>query len=66
MKKLDILVCFLLCLGGLNWGSMGLFDFNFVENFIDRSWIYNCIYFLIGISAIYQAVSWKSIEKRWK
>lgn len=66
MKKLDVIACLLLCLGGLNWGLMGLFDFNLIEYFIDRSWVYKTLYFLVGASAIYQAVGWKFIEKRSK
>lgn len=66
MKKLDLFVCFLLLLGGLNWGLIGLFDFNLVDYFVGRSWLDRLIYFLIGVAAIYQAVGWKSIRKRWK
>ena len=64
MKKLDSLVCILLCLGGLNWGLMGLFEFNLVEYFVGRSWLDRLIYVLIGAAAIYQAVGWKQIRKR--
>lgn len=66
MKKLDVLVCFLLCLGGLNWGLIGLFDLNLVEYFVGRAWLDRVLYVLISASAIYQAVGWKSIQKRWK
>ncbi|MCB1082211.1 MAG: DUF378 domain-containing protein [Chlamydiia bacterium] len=66
MKRLDTVVCILLCLGGLNWGLMGLFDYNLVQSFIRREWLENLIYVLIGAAAIYQAVGWKQIKKRWK
>lgn len=39
MKRLDILVCILLSLGGLNWGLIGMFDFNLVEYFVGRAWL---------------------------
>lgn len=66
MKKLDTLVCFLLCLGGLNWGLMGLFDFNLVDYFVGKSWLDRLIYVLIGASAVYHAVGWKQMKKRSK
>lgn len=66
MKKIDTVACILLCLGGLNWGLIGLFDFNLVEYFVGRYWLDRLIYVLIGIAAIYQAVGWKQIKKRWK
>jgi uncharacterized membrane protein YuzA (DUF378 family) len=66
MKKLDVLVCFLLCLGGFNWGLIGLFDFNLIEYFVGRTWLDRVIYVLIGAAAIYQAVGWKAMKRRWK
>ena len=66
MKRLDIVACFLLCLGGLNWGLMGLFEFNLVSYFVGRSWLDRLIYVLIGIAAVYYAIGWNSIQKRWK
>ncbi|MCY3974593.1 MAG: DUF378 domain-containing protein [Simkaniaceae bacterium] len=65
MKKLDILVCFFLCLGGFNWGVYGLFRINIIEYFVVQRWLDCLIYVLIGASAIYQAVGWKLIKKRW-
>lgn len=64
MKKLDILVCILLCLGGLNWGLMGLFEFNLVETLVGHDWLDRLIYVLIGAAAVYQVVGWKQIKKR--
>ena len=66
MKRLDIVACFLLFLGGLNWGLMGLFEFNLVSYFVGRSWLDRLIYVLIGVAAVYHAVGWKSIHRRWK
>ncbi len=66
MKKIDVLVCILLSLGGLNWGLIGLFDFNLIEYFVGRTWLDRLIYVIIGAAAIYQAVSWKAIKKRQK
>ena len=64
MKKLDIVVCFMLCLGGLNWGLIGLFDFNLIEKFVGQNWLDRLLYFVIGVSGIFQLVCWKSMKKR--
>ena len=66
MKRFDSVACFLLCLGGLSWGLMGLFEFNLVDYFVGRSWLDRLIYVLIGAAAIYQAIGWTSIQKRTK
>ena len=33
MRTLDVIVAVLLVVGGLNWGLVGLFDFDLVANF---------------------------------
>jgi len=66
MKKVDLAASILLVLGGLNWGLVGFFDFNFIEYFICRLWLDRLIYVFIGFAALYHAVSWKAIRARWK
>lgn len=66
MKKLDLIAAILLIAGGLNWGLVGFFDFNFVEYFICRGWLDRLIYVFIGFAALYQAVGWNSIRARWR
>jgi hypothetical protein len=65
MKRLDILVAVLVIIGGLNWGLVGLFEFNVVDYCFSKSWVENVIYVAIGLSAAYQLFGWKSIRKRW-
>ena len=66
MKALDIIVVTLLVMGGLNWGLVGLLDFNlFSVLFGNMSIVSRLIYALIGISAIYQALQWNAIKYRW-
>ena len=44
----------LLAIGGINWGLIGLFDFNLVERiFGDGSLLTRIIYVAVGISALY-------------
>lgn len=50
----------LLIIGGLNWGLVGLFDFNLVAFLFDgiSVIISRIIYTIVGISAIVLAVAW--------
>lgn len=51
---LDRLALILLVIGGLNWGLVGIFDFNLVETiFGDMTTIARIIYAVVGLSAIY-------------
>ena len=44
----------LVIIGGLNWGLVGLFDYNLVSTiFGDASTLTRVIYDLVGLSAIY-------------
>ncbi|MFA5250689.1 MAG: DUF378 domain-containing protein [Parachlamydiales bacterium] len=61
MKKIDLLALILLVVGGLNWGLWGLFDFNIVDYVFGNLWIANLIYFLIGVSAVYFVITWKTL-----
>ncbi|MFA7253367.1 MAG: DUF378 domain-containing protein [Patescibacteria group bacterium] len=58
LNTLDWIAAILLVIGGLNWGLIGLFDFNLVSViFGELSLISRIIYILVGISAIYFIVS---------
>mgnify|MGYP001335551824 CR=1 FL=1 len=67
MKTLDIITAWLLVVGGLNWGLLGLFNFNLVATLFggDNSAAVKLIYILAGIAALYQAFGLKSIQTRW-
>ena len=57
MKFLDILdkiACILLIIGGINWGLIGLFDFNLVAAIFQLPGLISIIYILVGLSAIYK------------
>lgn len=46
----------LLLVGGLNWGLVGLFNFNLVTTiFGSVPFLVSLIYVLVGISAVYKA-----------
>ncbi len=46
----------LVLIGGINWGLVGLFDYNVVAMiFGDASMLTRIIYDLVGLSAVYMA-----------
>ncbi len=66
MRSLDILAAILLVVGGLNWGLVGLMDFDLVATiFGEMSVLSRVVYGLVGLSALYQALQWKAIQRRW-
>ncbi len=67
MKKLDVIAAILLVIGGLNWGLVGIADFNLVTYVLGSMDILARIVFaIVGLAALYQIFQWKAIQKRWK
>ncbi|NGX58203.1 MAG: hypothetical protein K940chlam3_01108 [Chlamydiae bacterium] len=54
MKYLDLIVVILLIIGGLNWGLVGLFDFNLVSFIFGVTIIAKIIYIVVGLAAVYK------------
>jgi uncharacterized protein len=55
MKTLNLLTLILLIVGGLNWGLVGVADFDLVAAiFGDGSALSRAVYVLVGLSALYQ------------
>ena len=53
MKNIKMLAMILVIVGGLNWGLVGLFNFNLVSAiFGSIMWLENLIYILVGVSAV--------------
>ena len=67
MKLLDVIAAVLLIIGGLNWGLVGLFEFDLVATIFGGvdSGLARLIYVLVGVSAVYQAIQYKGIQSRW-
>ena len=54
MKIIDIIALVLIIIGALNWGLVGLFNFNLVEAIFGvMTWITRIIYILVGISGLW-------------
>jgi uncharacterized membrane protein YuzA (DUF378 family) len=70
MKTLDLIAAVLLVVGGLNWGLVGIAHFDLVATifgmkFGETSALSSAVYLLVGLSALYQALSFKAIQRRW-
>lgn len=57
MKALNLATLILLIIGGLNWGLVGLFNFDLVAAIFGAGGVLTrIIYVLVGLSAIWQIV----------
>jgi len=66
MKGLDVLTAVLLIVGGLNWGLVGALNVDLVAGlFGEASLLSRIVYTLVGLSAVYQALQWKAMQRRW-
>ena len=62
MKTLNVIVAILLIIGGLNWGLVGLFQFDLVAAIFGHGAAFSrVIYTIVGLCAIYQIILWKSV-----
>jgi hypothetical protein len=67
MKIVDMIPAVILFIGGLNWGLVGFFNFDLVAwIFGSMTMLSRIVYALVGISAIYEVVMWKGIQRRWE
>ena len=54
MKALNAVILTLIIIGGINWGLIGLFNYNLVDSiFGTMSLISRVIYTLVGVAAIW-------------
>lgn len=67
MKTIDVIAEVLLVIGGLNWGLVGLFEFDLVAELFGgaTTGLAKLIYILVGIAALYQVFALKAIQRRW-
>lgn len=63
MKALNIIAHVLVIVGGLNWGLVGLFDFNLVSALFGiDSWFTNVVYIVVGAAALYSIYTLKPLS----
>ena len=66
MKTLDFVAATLVIIGGLNWGLVGASGFDLVATlFGNMSMLSRVVYLLVGLSAVYQTVQFRGIQRRW-
>ncbi len=70
MKKLDIVAAALVVIGGLNWGLVGVAEFDLVAwivglDFGQTNAASRVVYGLVGLAAVYQIAQQHAIRRRW-
>jgi uncharacterized membrane protein YuzA (DUF378 family) len=66
MRTIDVVAAILLVVGGLNWGLVGTANFDLVATLLGAgSILAKAVYTLVGLAAVYQALSLRAIQKRW-
>lgn len=56
LNVVDWIALVLVLIGGLNWGLVGIFDYDLVASiFGDMSTVSRIVYSLVGVSALYLA-----------
>lgn len=65
MKVVDVLAMVLVIIGGLNWGLVGLFDFDLVSTIFGvGTLLTRLVYCLVGLSALYKICMCQKIHDR--
>jgi uncharacterized membrane protein YuzA (DUF378 family) len=65
LKAFDLVSMVLVIVGGLNWGLVGVLDFDLVATiFGDMSTISRVVYTLVGLSAVYLITQLGSFGKK--
>lgn len=66
MKSLDVVAAVLVVVGALNWGLVGMFEFDLVATLFGAgSGLSRMVYGLVGLAGLFQAAQWKAIQSRW-
>lgn len=71
MKTIDVIMAVLLVVGGLNWGLVAVANFDLVAfltqagGFGAKNALGAVVYGLVGLAAVYQALQWRGIQRRW-
>ena len=69
MRVVDVVTKVLVLVGAINWGLVGLARFDLVAALLGMSFgevspLSSIVYSLVGISGIYQAAFFKSVQRR--
>lgn len=66
MKFIDVLGVILVVVGALNWGLVGLFQFDLVAALLGNATLLSrLVYVVVGIAGLFLALQWTTIHDRW-
>lgn len=65
MKVANIIAQLLLVIGGLNWGLVGLFDFDLVARLFggEQTTLARLVYIVVGLAALYGLYLFKPVSE---
>ncbi len=66
MNAVDWIAFVLLVVGGINWGLIGIFNYNLVGSVGGDSMAVRVVYALVGLSAVYLVISAGSASSKKK
>lgn len=65
MRTVDVIATILVVIGALNWGLVGLFDFNLVHLLFGDSILARIVYIVVGLAGIWEIAQWNAMHSRW-
>lgn len=64
LNIVDVIALVLVIVGGLNWGLVGLMQYNLVEAILGQTGLTGVVYILVGLAAVYLAVVSVKLERK--
>ena len=64
LNIVDTIALILVIVGGLNWGLVGLMQYNLVEAILGQTTLAAIVYILVGLAAVYLAVISVKLERK--
>lgn len=64
LNIVDVIALVLVIVGGLNWGLVGLMQYNLVEAILGQTGLTGIVYILVGLAAVYLAVISVKLERK--
>lgn len=64
LNTIDLVALVLVIVGGLNWGLIGLLQYNLVEAILGATMLATIVYILVGLAAVYMAVISVKLERK--
>jgi len=64
LNIVDLVALVLVIIGGLNWGLVGLLQYNLVEAILGATTLAAIVYILVGLAAVYMAVISVKLERK--